>query len=59
MAYVVCGFIWAVVVGVVGGVLGDAHAGAATAAGMAVLANLVGFVLLAPGREAELARVRS
>jgi hypothetical protein len=58
MAYVVCGFIWAVVVGVVGGVLGDAHAGAATAAGMAVLANLIGFVLVAPGRELVPARTR-
>lgn len=57
MAYVVCGFIWAVVIGVVGGVLGDAHAGAATAAGMAVLANLIGFVLVAPRRE--LATIRS
>lgn len=57
MAYVACGFIWAIVVGVVGGVLGDVHAGAATAAGMAVLANLVGFVLVAPERK--LARVRS
>jgi hypothetical protein len=57
MAYVVCGFIWAVVVGVVGGVLGDATTGAATAAGMAVLANLLGFVLVAPGRE--LARARA
>jgi hypothetical protein len=57
MAYVACGFIWAVVIGVVGGVLGDAYAGAATAAGMAVLANLLGFVLVAPVRE--LARVRA
>ena len=51
MAYVACGFIWAVVVGVVGGLLGDAHTGAATAAGMAVVANLLGFVLVAPRRE--------
>ena len=57
MAYVACGFIWAVVVGVVGGVLGDSHTGATTAAGMAVLANLLGFVMVMPGRE--LARVRS
>jgi hypothetical protein len=31
-------------------VLGDATTGAATAAGMAVLANLLGFVLWVPAR---------
>jgi tetrahydromethanopterin S-methyltransferase subunit E len=58
MAYVACGFIWAVVIGVVGGVLGDVHAGAATAAGMAVLANLIGFVLVVPRRELATVRAR-
>ena len=57
MAYVACGFIWAVIIGVVGGVLGGAQAGATTAAGMALLANLLGFVLVMPRRE--LARVHS
>lgn len=58
MAYVVCGFVWAVVMGVVASVLGDAHAGAVTAAGMALLANLLGFLFLMPHRQLAGARAR-